>query len=85
MEVVEFLDPETGEEDLFFVLEQTCIGGVTYLLVTDNADSEEANAYILKEMQTVDDSVMYAVVEDDNELNAIAKVFQELLDDIDLA
>ena len=33
-------------------------------------------AYILKEIQTEEDDVVYELVEDDVELNAIAKVFR---------
>ncbi len=83
MESIIFTDPESGEEVSFFVLEQTCIGGVTYLLVTEEED-EDAYAYILKEIQTDEDDVIYAMVEDDVELGAISKVFAEMLEDVDL-
>ncbi len=83
-EKIVFMDPETGEEILFSVIEQTCIGGFTYLLVTENGEDEEADAYILKEVQTDEDDVIYELLEDDVELDAIAKVFMEILDDIDL-
>ncbi len=83
MESIIFTDPESGEEVSFYVLEQTCIGGVTYLLVTEE-EEEDAYAYILKEMQTDEDDVIYAMVEDDVELSAISKVFAEMLEDVDL-
>ena len=83
MESIIFTDPESGEEVSFYVLEQTCIGGVTYLLVTEE-EEEDAYAYILKEMQTDEDDVIYAMVEDDVELGAISKVFAEMLEDVDL-
>ncbi len=54
---------------------------MTYLLVSEEED-EDSLAYILKEMQTKDQDVVYAMVEDDVELQAIAKVFAEILDDI---
>ena len=41
-------------------------------------------AYILKEVQTENEDVIYAMVEDDVELNAISKVFAEILDDVDI-
>lgn len=82
METVIMTDPETGEENEFYVLEQTCIGGVSYLLVTED-DEEDSLAYILKEIQTEEDDVIYEMVEDGVELNAIIKVFAELLDDIE--
>ncbi len=82
METVIMTDPETGEDSEFYVLEQTCIGGVSYLLVTED-DEEDSLAYILKEIQTEEDDVIYEMVEDGVELNAIIKVFAELLDDIE--
>ncbi len=85
MEKIIFTDPDTDEEIQFFVLEQTCIAGVTYLLVAEETeDEEEAFAYILREIQTDDDDVLYEVVEDDEEIRAIAKVFEELMEDVDI-
>ncbi|WP_313132702.1 DUF1292 domain-containing protein [Anaerocolumna sp.] len=68
----------------FHVLEQTKLNGNTYLLVTDaNENDEEGNAYILKAIsEDTDESVVYDVVEDEKELGAIAKIFEELLDDV---
>ena len=73
MESIIFTSPETGEELELYILEQTCISGVTYLLVTEEAE-EDSVAYILKEIQTE---------EDDVEMNAISKVFAEMLEDVD--
>jgi len=83
MESVTFTDPDSGEEVLFYVLEQTCIGGITYLLVTEE-EEEDSLAYILKEIQTDEDDIIYAMVEDEVELGAISKVFAEMLEDIDI-
>jgi len=76
-------DNETVE---FHVLEQTRLNGNTYLLVTDADDNEEeGNAYILKDVSAdTDDSAVYNVVEDEKELEVIAKIFEELLDDIQI-
>lgn len=77
-----FADGEDAAE--FFVLEQTRIGGVNYLLVTDSED-DDADAYILKDTSADGDAeALYEMVEDDDELNAVARVFQEMLDDIEL-
>ena len=77
---------DDGEEVEFAVIEQTKINGTQYLLVTDaNDNEEEAEAYILKDISKDEDAeAIYDIVEDDNELDAIGKVFTELLDDIDL-
>lgn len=81
---VSFTD-EDGEETLFYVLEQTRIGAINYLLVADSLEEEEAEALILKETgMSEDDNLIYDIVEDDTELAAISKVFGELLEDIDI-
>lgn len=83
MESIIFTSPETGEKLELYILEQTCISGVTYLLASEEAE-EDSVAYILKEIQTDEDNVVYEMVEDDVEMNAISKVFAEMLDDVDL-
>ncbi len=74
---------ENGENIEFFVEEETRIGGTSYLLVTDS-DCEEANAYILKDL-SVDGDIYarYAMVEDDTELEAVSRVFEQMLEDTD--
>ena len=78
---------EDEEEVEFFVLEQTRIGGVNYILVADS-EGEEAEALILKEMPveegTTAEETVYGIVEDEEELNAISKVFMEMLDDVEI-
>ena len=56
---------------------------MTYLLAAEE-EEEDSVAYILKEVQTENEDVIYAMVEDDVELNAISKVFAEMLDDVDI-
>lgn len=78
---------DDGEEVTFSVLEQTTLGGVNYLLVTEDTEDEEDGSFlILKEDRGDggDDMVEFSVVEDDGELQAVAKIFNELLDDFDL-
>lgn len=72
---------EDGEELEFFVLEETTISGNTYLLVADSIE-EEANALILKEEPGESDEAVYDIVEDEDELEALSKVFEELMEDI---
>ncbi|MCC8142311.1 MAG: DUF1292 domain-containing protein [Lachnospiraceae bacterium] len=83
MEKLIFTDPDTDEEIQFYVLEQTCIAGITYLLVAEE-EEEDSFAYILREIRTDEEDIIYEVVEDDEEIRAIAKVFEELIEDIDL-
>lgn len=76
-----------GEEAVvdFYVLEQTTIGGVNYILVTDAEEEDDGEAYILKASSDTDGhEQVYCMVEDDAELAAVAGVFENMLDDIDL-
>ncbi len=85
-EKITFTVEETGEEVELFVVEETRVSGVNYLLVTDSADEEEeGEAYILKDVSDeADTDAIYEMVEDEQELNAVSKIFEELLDDITL-
>ncbi|WP_294787123.1 DUF1292 domain-containing protein [uncultured Eubacterium sp.] len=83
MDKIIFTDPENQENLELYLLEQTCINGTTYLLAAEEED-EDSIAYILKEVLTEDEEVIYAMVEDDVELNAISKVFAEMMDDVDI-
>ncbi len=75
-------NPDGAEPVEFFVLEQTRVSGVDYILVTDFEEGD-GEALILKDMSKEDepDSV-YAIVDDDTELAAVAGVFEDLLEDI---
>ena len=84
MEKISFEIEDTGDAVEFFVLEQTAVNGETYLLVADSQDGD-AECLILKDTSEKDaqDSV-YEIVEDDTELQAVSKVFEELLEDVDI-
>ena len=84
MEKIKFVFEETKEEVEFFVLEQTKIGGNTYILVTDS-EEDEAECLILKDTSAAEEKEsVYEIVEDDVELSAVLKVFEELLEDVDI-
>ena len=70
----------------FFVVEETKLGGVSYLLVTDAAgDEEDGDCYLLKDMSGKDEEeAVYEFVEDEEELDSLMKIFAELLDDVEL-
>lgn len=82
MDKITFTLDDGSETVDFFVLDQTRISGVNYLLVTDSMD-DEAEALILKDTASeADTESVYEIVSDDNELKAIAKVFEEAIGDI---
>lgn len=66
----------------FYVLEQTTIGGKNYILVTD-IEEGDADALILKDLSEPEsEESVYTIVSDEEELAAVAQVFENLLDDI---
>ena len=66
------------------MLEQTKINGAVYILVTDS-EEDDAECLILKDTSSQEDTEsVYEVVEDDTELLAVSKVFEELLEDVDI-
>lgn len=81
MEKIQFLDPDTGEVAEFAVEEETQLNGIRYLLVSDGNERGDSEAYILKEITSQDEEVLYGIVDDDVEFAAIAKVFAELADE----
>ena len=80
------LTNDDGEEIVFYVLEETRINGMNYLLVTDTTDEdEEGECYILKDLsKREEEEALYEFVEDDNEIDYLFKIFSELLDGADV-
>lgn len=72
-----------GEEPVdFYVLEQTRIGGFTYILVTDFEEGD-GEALILKDLsKDGDEESVFTIVSDDEELAAVAGVFENMLENI---
>lgn len=84
MEKIKFTFEDTGEAEEFFVLEQTKINENVYILVTDS-EEDDAECMILKDTSFPDDKEsVYEIVDDDRELMAVADVFEELLEDVDI-
>lgn len=72
-----------GTVEEFYIEEQTRIGGVSYLLVSDSLE-DEASAYILKDVsEDTDPDACYEMVEDEDEIEAVFKVFEQMLEDVD--
>jgi hypothetical protein len=78
------LETEEGEKVDFYVLEETRINGMNYLLVTDTED-EDGECYILKDRSKAEETdALYEFVEDDDEIDYLFKIFTELIDDMDV-
>ena len=78
-------EPENETPVEFYVLEQTKLGGIQYILVTEEEEGD-GEALILKDVSAVEDTeAVYEIVEDDTELDAVAAVFANILEDIELS
>ena len=78
------LETEEGEQVDFYVLEETRINGMNYLLVTDTED-EDGECYILKDRSKAEETdALYEFVEDDDEIDYLFKIFTELMEDMDV-
>lgn len=76
-------NPEGSDPVEFFVLEQTRIGGFNYILVTDFEEGD-GEALILKDLsEDGEEESRYVIVSDDDELAAVANVFEGMLDDVE--
>lgn len=76
---------EDGEKVDFYILEQTMISGINYLLVTDDIEAEETEVMMMKESSDSDSVyASYEFVEDEQELAAVSGIFEELMDDVDI-
>lgn len=82
MEKIRFTSPDTQETIELFCIEQTRINNQNYLLVAEEEDGD-SEAYILKETSLEGEEAVYEMLEEDGEFQAIAKVFTELMEDVD--
>jgi len=84
MEKIKFMSEEMQEEVDFFVLEQTKVNGISYILVTDS-EEDDAECLILKDVRDEESGEsVYEIVENEKELQAVSKVFEELLEDVSI-
>lgn len=84
MEKVIFQSPEDGEKVEFYVVEQTRVGGIDYLLVTLEEDGD-SDAFILKDISKEnEEEATYEMVESEEELESISRIFAEILEDVDI-
>ena len=73
-----------GEQAEFYVLEQTRVNGVNYLVVSDS-EEDDGECLILKDMASEEEQEsLYEIVEDEQELSAVLTVFEQLLDDVEI-
>ena len=82
------LETEDGEQIDLSVIEETRIGGMNYILVTDAGEEDEEDegqCYILKDRSRPEDAdAVYEFVENEDELEYLFGIFSELVADMDL-
>lgn len=85
MEKITFVGDDNENMELY-VIEETKINGVNYILVTDTQDTEsDAECYILKDVSgEQEEEAVYEAVEDDDELDAVMQLFEKLLEDTEI-
>ncbi|MBO6214380.1 MAG: DUF1292 domain-containing protein [Lachnospiraceae bacterium] len=80
MESISFIDIESGEPEIFYVLEQTVLNEVEYLLVSSSED-DDAEVMILKRTGEEDGDSTYEWVVDEDLQEVLLPIFQELFDE----
>ena len=82
MEKITFIPDEQEEAVDFYVLEETRIGGIDYILVTDSEEGD-AECLILKDLSSAEDPEgVYVIVDDEDELDSVFGIFQQMMDDV---
>jgi uncharacterized protein YrzB (UPF0473 family) len=78
------LTSEDGEELSCYVLEETKVAGCNYVLVAEEEEGD-GECYILKDVSDETDSeAVYEIVEDEKEQQYLARIFNELLENVDI-
>ena len=75
---IAFID-ENNEKVELIVLEKTEFNGCVYVLACES-DDDESLAYVLRQSGEDEDDLVYEIVDDDRELEALAPIFEELLE-----
>ena len=83
---ITLVDNDTGEKVEFTVVEQTRINNVNYLLVSEGeTEDNEEIVYLLKDLSADTDlEANYQLVEDDDEIDYVTRIFAEMLDDVEI-
>lgn len=84
MEKLVFQIPDSNGTAEFYVVEQTRINGTDYILVTEEEEGD-CDAFILKEVSgSSDGEASYEMVESEEELAYMSKIFASILEDVDI-
>ncbi len=82
---------DDGKEVEFEIIESTRVNGADYILVatddttiydSENDDDDSEAVFILKDTAAAEsEEALYEFVDDEEELDAVFKIFEQLLDD----
>ena len=85
MEKIKFQVPDSEETAEFYVLEQTRINGMNYILVAEEEEGD-CEAFIMKEISGQEEAeASYEMVEAEEELEYMSKIFASVMEDVDIA
>ena len=86
MQEITFITDDNTEETMYVICD-TRVNGSNYLLVTDTDDEsdDEAEVFIMKGTSGDDEATaVYEFVENDDELDSVARIFETILEDVDI-
>lgn len=84
MEKTDFLNEDQINEGLFLIAD-TVVGETTYILCSDtDPEEEDCECFIMKKDGEDGEDEIFVPVEDDDEYEAVAKIFGELLGEEDI-
>ena len=83
--IIVMFDEEGNEQELSIV-DSLEWDGNKYLLVSNDydSDSDEMDVVVLKQTEENDETVNYSVVEDDDELDELIKMFEKQNEDFEI-
>ncbi len=82
MDKISLLPDDSSQPVDFYIVEETKLGGKTYLLVTDTEEGD-GEALILRDDANENEvESLYTVVEDDRELSAVLMLFKDSLEEL---
>lgn len=75
--------PVEGEAPVeFYVLDEATLRGIHYILVTDAAEGDGEALILADESAEADEESLYRIVDDDREMDAVALLFKDSLEDM---
>ncbi|PKM50805.1 MAG: DUF1292 domain-containing protein [Firmicutes bacterium HGW-Firmicutes-7] len=86
MDTIKFVFDETNEEVNFAVLGSVEYNEDVYLMVVEEEELEndDMTAYILKAIELSDEEVLYEIVDDEEELDAVTELFEDVLENFEI-